>query len=1358
MRKLLLFTLIFLTTISVVFHLNKERSSSNREPSLKNEYEDQFTHWWNNKKEAKRNGASKADKPEEFLNYYNSIRTKYGDNGPKYGVNYLLEESEKLGSQNFIKNKLLVFDERGPANVPGRTRGLIVDPRDATGNTWFAGSVGGGIWKTTDAGTTWENKTPELPNIAISWLVMAPSDNQILYAGTGEGFSASAGFIKGAGVFKSIDGGETWNQLQSTANENFQTISRIIVDPENPDVVLVCANNDPLNADTFNSGIFKTTDGGDSWSRVYDAQRSYVQDLDYEPGNFSVIYAAERRFGVLKSTDAGETWESANTGMQPSGRVEITVSPVKTDRLFASAEGGQTGNGSDLYISDDGAQTWNLLLESSKSDNIENNVDFLGGQGWYDNIVMPHPFDKDIVYVGGVNLWKFSISDGDIETTPTVQGTNTEGETLFQLVQFGGEYENGTIGSGTAEIADISSVEVRFGPGLSQMAHRFTVPEGRGAGVAAGDYTYQDYVEVPFEVWDTDNNRQLMVSFRDQQKDGEFNLINLNTAEGEEENHSREYIYIHTTDYKTTADSSIAVDGGQEASNSYFIWPYLDGSASWNPDNLPSTVFSINWGSLSGRIKDTYVVADAYGQFTGVNSFSQTTGATTVTGVHPDHHNLVPIITDETFKEFKILNASDGGIYVTNSGKDPGVTDGDWNYSGNGYNTTQFYFVDKAPGEDRYVGGTQDNGTWLTPPYEESDETTKYKRALGGDGFGVVWHYTDPSKILGSVYYNSINKSENGGASFQSATEGLSDVGAGSAPFITRLENSNSQPDVVYAVGASGVWKSSDFADSWSSVYQGDDWRMTTFAQVKISEATPMVVYAGAGMVEGITNLIVSKDNGNSFEPVNNYTEVEMGLISGLGTHPNDPAQAFALFSFAKSPKVLHTTDYGQTWKDISGFGTSEVSSNGFPDVAVFDLQVMPFDNNIIWVGTEIGIVESTDGGETWHKLNSSLPAASVWDIKIEDDQIVMATHGRGIWSITIPELPETILAPQLKDIGFSLSLDPIFDIESRTDFDSVGILIEGYDSLFTDGLPSGVTSVLVDLAGEENEISFSFVGYKNGLAFPGKNYIQTIGSWPEPVNEYVNYFTSSTEDFGTKDIKQTSSSAFKGRPYQTPHNYKADTEYELLLEIPIRVSQSNAFISYKDVAIVEPTLNEDNSLKDYVVVEASNDGFNWIPLENPYNASYDETWLELYNNGSNPDESHFKEHYIELDQFFEAGEIILVRFRMISDSETTGWGWVVDDLIIQSRNSYLSIEDDLIDKVTLYPTILSNGNRININTKQDLDSYSIFRLSGQEVQAGKLNSDNSITLTNCYSKGIYIVRLFDPSGNATVSRKIIVN
>ena len=153
--------------------------------------------------------------------------------------------------------------------------------------------------------------------------------------------------------------------------------------------------------------------------------------------------------------------------------------------------------------------------------------------------------------------------------------------------------------------------------------------------------------------------------------------------------------------------------------------------------------------------------------------------------------------------------------------------------------------------------------------------------------------------------------------------------------------------------------------------------------------------------------MFVSWDGGETFSPVRVPDIAPEVPISGLATHPHQDSTAYVLFSAYGQPKILRTTDLGQSWQDLSGFAGSPggESTNGFADVAVYDLLVMPHDPEVIWAGTEIGLFESTDGGKTWEYADNGLPAVSVWQMRLVDEQVILATHGRGIWTIDLPVL-----------------------------------------------------------------------------------------------------------------------------------------------------------------------------------------------------------------------------------------------------------------------------------------------------------------------------------------------------------------
>jgi photosystem II stability/assembly factor-like uncharacterized protein len=1185
-------------------------------------------------------GEERENGPAEFAKFHRDIRTAEGESKPGYKPGYKLKELRKAKevarrfSARAKSNGVTAWTERGPANVPGRTRGIIVDPDDASKNTWFAGSVGGGIWKTTNAGQSWTNKTPDLPNLSTGVLAMAASNSNVIYCGTGEGFF-NIGAVDGTGIFKSTDKGENWSQLNSTID--FPDVNRIAIDPTNANIVLAATNG----------GIYRSVDGGNVWTEVLN--ENLIQDLKVNPTNFNIQYAAQNSVGVWRSTDAGVTWTLSNTNMGPLGRVEIAVSPANPNRIFASAEKDSFEAGSVLLVSSDGAQTWSFINVSIG--NAE--VDFLNAQGWYDNTIACDPFNQNSIYFGGVDLFQLTIGSG----SSTVEIYNLEEDNTkntIALTPFTGA-TNGNFDLG--DDADAISIEVRFGPGKSQKAHRFMVPTNAGAdrdggaGVPATQYQYQDYVDVPFEVWDITNNRQLMASFRDQGRDGSFNLISANTTSTPTTLHAREYLYVNNFDYSaTTPNATIAATGGQERKMMFNFWPTLAEGGTWPPSEEGTLRIT---ASIANKLNATTTnITDGRGTFgNGKNAI-----------VHVDHHNIVMIPMTAT--TYKIINANDGGVFVSNTSATPGINNGNWTATGNGYNSSQFYGADKKAGADEYFGGMQDNGTWLSPSGQSANATTNYLDKIAGDGFEVIWHNRNTQLLIGGSQFNGFERSTDGGANFVSATSGLGPQTE--MPFISKLANSRALPDRLFTLGLKGVFVSRNFGQNWSLTPITEKWGSSSAMDVDVSRANANIVWAGAGMNSDL-NLHVSTDGGTTFNLTNNFTDVTMGGITKLASHPTEDSTAYAIFSLSGKPKILKTTDLGISWVDISGFGTNTVSASGFPDVAVYCLYVRPDNTDIIWAGTDIGIIETQDGGTSWVILED-FPNVAVWDMKGMDNQIVIATHGRGIWTATtdalqtdLPTLPQFTAAGTSPEEVFKVALTNVANIDSI--------------QLFFN------TSYVGSLAGNELAVGQTILEFSN-VSFGQKTITGTayIGDSPfslniistdhlnlnPPANSYSDYFANisnfKTSGFQLSSFSGQSNAARK--TLHTPHPYTSNATFQASLLVPIVVSSSNATFSYRDVAIVEP-------VNDSVVVEATKDGVNWIALEPAYDASANANWLTTFNAAAPNNVGKYDQmvsHTIDLLSKFAADDKVLFRFRLASNATVNAWGWAIDYVAIQEE------------------------------------------------------------------------------------------
>ncbi|MCL3782261.1 T9SS type A sorting domain-containing protein [Prolixibacteraceae bacterium JC049] len=1282
------------------------------------------------KKERRANGYSKPDKPSEYINYHNAIRTPDGGASPSYSANNKIKELREARGNIMIpraaggeqlNETTLNWIERGPGNVSGRTRGLIIDPDDKTGNTWFTGSVGGGIWKTTDAGKSWKNLTPKFPNLSTVCIAMAPSNHNVIYAGTGEGFH-NTDAIKGAGMFKSTDRGSSWTQLNSTINvENFEFINRIIVDPENADILLAVTN----------SGIYKSKDGGVIWSEKF-SSATRVQHIVANPVDFKVQFAGVNGKGVIKTTDGGETWNWAYRLSE--GRVELAIAPSNTNVIYALSEQ------SNLHVSADNGESWQRAEVTSGS-----KLQFLSKQGWYNNTLAVAPDDPNKIYIGGVNVFLATISSDGTTTKKVYTASEENTQSFMKFINFGGDYLGGGM-----EVAEdkslLSSFEIRFGDNYKQKAHRFTVPQGGTKGVPASSYSYEDYVEVPFQAWDTDNNRQLMVSFRDQDRNGIFNL----TAQDDEKLIGREYIFIHSIEYVETPSVDITVKGGHEHKQMSFIWPVLVDDASWDPDKLPESKLSFLQKEVVAKNLHSKMLAHWAGD-----------GAPYV---HADNHNIQ--ITKSAGEPYRIVVANDGGVGYSDDG---GMS---WTNPSNGYNTTQLYGVDRHPSMRKYIGGMQDNGSWLSK--ENPGVNSVWKEATGGDGFDVIWHASKPDTMVTSLYYNRLYVSYNDGKTFTRLTtsSNIDDYGdRNKAPFITQIAYSTITPDRIFLIGASGVTRTEDFGKTWQTIKIEADWGYSGSGKIAISGANPEIVWAGCKM-SSAGKLHVSTDGGKTFRVTKNFTQ-NMGSLSGLATHPTLPNTAFALFSFNGLSKILRTDDLGETWKDISGFSGGRRSTNGFPNVAVYSLLVMPYNTNEIWVGTEIGLFVSKDDGANWALAGDNLPAVSIWDMKVRGEEVVIATHGRGVWSTEMEQLSGIPKAPIIIEAGQAPDGKGIVRYKCLSNFDYIDVLVDN-NKVFrktTVVVAENSEQLKFDLSKEQETHTLQLVGYKNDKPYySGSVLIKSI-QLQEPSDSYSNDFESENAevDFIGNGFQVRSYSELTGKALHSEHSYRTKSElvYTLLKPIIVkpRVSDGKAWLRFNDIAMVEPgdvnSVFGESKFYDYVIVEATNDGITWKKLGDGYDFNVfkeEAKSLGINNQNSNPVQELYKRQERNLLEYFSEGDVVLIRFRLYSDNLTTGWGWVIDNIEIQlEKFTGVRSQDKLVTRV--YPNPANNW--LNVQPKSGYEgvlNMNLYNIQGQRIKSEVyiINSGKEIKWnTNEIKQGAYLLELV--YGSKRETHKLII-
>jgi len=274
-------------------------------------------------------------------------------------------------------------------------------------NLYYMGATGGGVWKTENAGATWENLSDGYFDVGtIGAVAIAPSDHNVLYVGTGESPIRGVTTSHGNGVYKSTDAGKTWEHI---GLRKAGQISRIEVDPDNADVAFVAVQGD-IWGPSKDRGIFRTTDGGKNWQHVLKVNEDTgASDLSMDPTNPRILYAAMWHHGrkpwfiksggegggIYKSTDGGDNWEKLGGGLpELVGKIGVDVSASNPERVYAIIESEPEQGG--LYRSDNAGKTWELI----------DGHRVLHTRAWYYNHITADPVDEDTVWILNVPLMK----------------------------------------------------------------------------------------------------------------------------------------------------------------------------------------------------------------------------------------------------------------------------------------------------------------------------------------------------------------------------------------------------------------------------------------------------------------------------------------------------------------------------------------------------------------------------------------------------------------------------------------------------------------------------------------------------------------------------------------------------------------------------------------------------------------------------------------------------------------------------------------------------------------------------------------------------------------------------------------
>ena len=394
MRKFLLFIFILPSIVFSQVWIDKMQDPNNNFYDTQREFEE----YWNNKAIEKGKGW------KQFRRWENFIKPRVYPDGTQH-PEILFEEYNNLIELNnqFLMNPPNIWEQVGPDDVPiqsngnkrgiGRVNSIAFHPNDQ--NTLYIGAPAGGFWKSTNHGQNWTTTTDFLTNLGVSDIAINPINPDEIFIITGD---RDGGDTYSYGLMKSNDGGNTFNTTGLSFNiTNYYRGNRVILDPINPNIVIVSTSN----------GIYRSTDSGVTFNLTYSSVN--MTDIEFHPTNSNIIYGASKgNTSVYKSSDNGINWSQSGTGLPNTNDVVRACVAVTLDNPQAvyALFGGNNNGFYAVYKSLDEGLSWTQQANSPNLLGWDVNGSDSDGQAWYDLAFAVSPNNENTLFVGGVNCWK----------------------------------------------------------------------------------------------------------------------------------------------------------------------------------------------------------------------------------------------------------------------------------------------------------------------------------------------------------------------------------------------------------------------------------------------------------------------------------------------------------------------------------------------------------------------------------------------------------------------------------------------------------------------------------------------------------------------------------------------------------------------------------------------------------------------------------------------------------------------------------------------------------------------------------------------------------------------------------------
>ena len=827
------------------------------------------------------------------------------------------------------------FRSIGPASMGGRIDDIAVAETDP--NIIYLGYAVGGVFKSENNGTTWEPVFDQQPTASIGDIAIHPANPAIVYVGTGEANNRQTSSF-GDGIYKTTDGGRTWQNL---GLRETQTIARIVIDPKNPETVYV-ASPGHLFGPNKERGVYKTTDGGKSWALIkFVDEDTGFTDIAIDPVNTATLYAASyqrRRMGccfngggpgsaLWKTTDGGKSWTrlmpGQTTGLPPGtyGRIALDVSRSNPNVVYAQIEAGPTGQPLTTGANDPGAATESTPAGAAAVPGApvtatqSGAVAEAGGRGAAPTTAPTGRGAPASPAGGGRGFaynWCNNAGPGGGFGRGTQQAAGTTPVPPALDPTRGGIFRSENRGGNWTHVSNCNPrpmyfSQIRVDPGNDKAVYIAGLPVAKSLDGGrtfmtldeAGGNSSPGHVD-QHAIWiDPRNPRHLMIG-----NDGGFNVS---------------WDQGRTWDFVNTMATATAYWVSADMRRPYYVYIGLQDNGSWGG---PSATRSAN-GILN---------SDWFG-IGGGDGFQ--------TAVDPTDYNIVYTESqDGNANRYDLRNGRVQSIRPR-AGAGRGGRGGAAAGGGRGGTFTP-NVLNATPGE-------QYRFNWNTP------------FQLSPHNPSIVW-------LGGNRMFKSLNRGDTWTASAD----------------LTRQIDRNAV-SVMGVPGNRAMLSKNDGVVAYS-----------TIVSLSESPVVPGIVWAGTD--DG--NVQVSRDGGLTFTEVGRnipgMPANHLYWISRIDASHFDAGTAYVSVDGHRSddlkPYVFVTRDYGQKWESISG----NLPAFGFIQVVRED----PRNKDLLYAGTEFGLFASTDGGKTWNRFMNNLPTARVDDILVHprENDLIVATHARSVW------------------------------------------------------------------------------------------------------------------------------------------------------------------------------------------------------------------------------------------------------------------------------------------------------------------------------------------------------------------------